>query len=63
MNFMLMKINTCLLTLILFGFITLKAQEKLSLPELGDRVSGAVSITEEKLLEKSFLNKFTLKRL
>ena len=55
MNFMLMKINTCLLTLILFGFITLKAQEKLSLPELGDRVSGAVSITEEKIIGKEFL--------
>ena len=47
------KIN--IVIIILITFITLQAQEKLILPELGDRVSGAVSIAEEKIIGKEFL--------
>tara|TARA_X000000950_G_scaffold181632_1_gene220210 strand:- start:1283 stop:2743 length:1461 start_codon:yes stop_codon:yes gene_type:complete len=47
------KIN--IVIIILITFITLQAQEKLILPELGDRVSGAVSIAEENIIGKEFL--------
>ena len=50
---MLQKIN---LLLLLFISLSLFAQNKdLNLPELGDRVSGVISLEQERLLGQGFL--------
>ena len=50
-----MKKKIHIVIIILITFTVLDAQEKIILPELGDRVSGAVSIAEEKIIGEEFL--------
>ena len=50
-----MKKKIRIVIIILITFAALEAQEKIVLPELGDRVSGAVSIAEEKIIGEEFL--------